>query len=57
LKPGDIVREIYQTAVEIPEPFSSLSESEQQSASRLMTRFEEAEAKWSAPQKLVQLLC
>src|SRR5262249_3449715 len=38
--------EIYQAAVEIPEPFSSLSDDEKQSASRLMTRFEEAEAKY-----------
>jgi tetratricopeptide (TPR) repeat protein len=46
MKPADIVREIYQTAVKIPEPFSSLSEDEKQSASRLMNRFEEAEAKY-----------
>jgi hypothetical protein len=41
MKPGDIIREIYQAAVEIPEPFSSLSEDEKQSARRLMSRFEE----------------
>src|SRR5262249_23518743 len=48
MKPGDIVRGIYQAAVEIPEPFSSLSEDERQSASRLMTRFAEGEAKYGA---------
>jgi len=48
MKPDGIVREIYQAAVEIPEPFSSLSETEKQSARRLMTRFEEAEAKYGA---------
>lgn len=46
MKPGDIVRDIYQAAVEIPEPFSSLSEDDKHSARRLLTRFEEAEAKY-----------
>jgi len=45
MKPADIAHEIYQAAVEIREPFSSLSEDEQQAARQLMTRFEEAEAK------------
>lgn len=48
LMPDDIVREIYAAGVEIPEPFSSLSESEKQSAIRLMARFEEAEAKYGS---------
>lgn len=48
MKPGDIVREIYQAAVAITEPFSSLSDDEKQSARKLMTRFEEAEAKYGA---------
>ena len=46
MKPGDIVREIYQAAVEIPEPFASLSEDEKKSANKLMTRFEQAEARY-----------
>jgi tetratricopeptide (TPR) repeat protein len=46
MKPGDIVREIYQAALEIPEPFSSLSEDAKRSAGKLMTRFEEAEARY-----------
>jgi tetratricopeptide (TPR) repeat protein len=46
MKLDDIAREIYQAAVEIPEPFSSLSEDDKQHAGRLMTRFEEAEAKY-----------
>jgi tetratricopeptide (TPR) repeat protein len=45
MKPGNIVREIYQAAVDIPEPYSSLSEDEQRIARELLTRFEEAEAK------------
>lgn len=45
-KAGDIVRDIYHAAVEIPEPYSSLSEDEKQSASGLLIRFEEAEAKY-----------
>jgi tetratricopeptide (TPR) repeat protein len=46
--PSDIVRGIYQAAVEIPEPFSSLSEDQKQAAGRLLTRFEAAEAKFGA---------
>jgi tetratricopeptide (TPR) repeat protein len=46
MKPGDIVRDIYQAAVDVPEPFSSLSEDDKQSARRLLTRFEQAEAKY-----------
>jgi tetratricopeptide (TPR) repeat protein len=46
VKPGNIVRDIYQAAVEIPEPFSSLSEDDKQSARGLLTRFEQAEAKY-----------
>ena len=41
MKPADIIREIYQAAAEIPEPYSSLSEAERRSASRLLSRFEE----------------
>lgn len=48
MNPGDIVREIYQAAVEIPEPFSSLSENDKQSARRLLTRFEDAKAKYGS---------
>jgi tetratricopeptide (TPR) repeat protein len=48
MKPDSIVREIYQAAVAISEPFSSLSEAQKQSARRLMTRFEEAAAKYGA---------
>lgn len=46
MKPDAIVRDIYQAAVEIPEPYSSLSKDQKQSASRLLSRFEEAEAKY-----------
>lgn len=45
MKPGDVVSQIYQAAVEIPEPFSSLSEKEKRAAAKLLSRFEEAEAK------------
>ena len=44
MNPSEVVREIYRSAVQIPEPFTSLSEDEKQSACRLITRFEEAEA-------------
>jgi tetratricopeptide (TPR) repeat protein len=48
MKPGDIVREIYQAAVNFAEPYSSLSEEEKRSAYALLTRFEEAEAKYGS---------
>src|SRR5262249_4969613 len=37
---------IYNEAVQIQEPFASLSEDQKQSARRLMSRFEEAEAEY-----------
>ncbi len=43
MKPEDVVREIYHAAVEIAEPYSSLTEEEQGHAGQLLTRFEEAE--------------
>jgi tetratricopeptide (TPR) repeat protein len=46
MKPSEIVRDIYHAAVEIPEPFSSLSHDQKRSAGRLLTRFEEAESKY-----------
>jgi tetratricopeptide (TPR) repeat protein len=48
MKPAEIVREIYQEAVEIPEPFSSLSPKQKQYAKKLLQRFEEAEVKYGA---------
>lgn len=39
-----IVRELYHAAVEIPEPFSSLSDDQKVHANNLLIRFEEAEA-------------
>lgn len=42
----DIVREIFNAAGRIREPYSSLSEDERHAASVLMVRFEEAEAKY-----------
>jgi tetratricopeptide (TPR) repeat protein len=46
MQPADIVREIYQAAVEIQEPFESLSDADKQTAHRLLTRFEEAAMKF-----------
>jgi len=46
MKPGDIVRDIFQSAQEIPEPFSSLSDDEKRSAHSLLSRFERAEAEY-----------
>ncbi|QDU04026.1 Tetratricopeptide repeat protein [Gimesia chilikensis] len=37
----DVVRELYQTAMVIPEPFSELSMEEQEEAARLLAQFEE----------------
>lgn len=48
MKPADIVRDIYQAAVEIPEPYASLSTDQKRQAGTLLTRFEEAEAKHGA---------
>jgi len=45
MKPDQIVREIYQAAVGILEPFSALSEEQQRIAQELLNRYEEAEAK------------
>jgi tetratricopeptide (TPR) repeat protein len=45
MKPNDIVRDIYQAAVEIAEPYSSLSAADKRAAAKLLARFEEAEAK------------
>lgn len=44
MKPDAIFREIYQAAAQVSEPFSSLSDDEKQSAIKLLSRFEEAEA-------------
>jgi tetratricopeptide (TPR) repeat protein len=46
MKPSDIIRDIYQAAVDIPQPFSTLSEEDKQAARLLLSRFEQAEAKY-----------
>lgn len=48
MKAEELAREIYHSAVEIPEPYSSLSDDEKEYASRLLSRFEEAKAKFGA---------
>src|SRR5262245_41485183 len=45
MNPEYIVREILQRAMEIPEPYSSLSTEARRSAGELLVRFEEAEAR------------
>ena len=44
MKPEHVMRDIFHEAMEIPEPFSSLSDEEKQHAGELLTRFEQLEA-------------
>lgn len=46
MEPSDIFRDILQAAVQIPEPFSSLSEDDKKSARQLLSLFEQAESQY-----------
>jgi tetratricopeptide (TPR) repeat protein len=48
MDPRQIAIDIYDAAMKICEPFSTLSENEKQTANQLMARFEEAEAKYGS---------
>ena len=46
MNPEQFVRDIYRDAIELPEPYSSLSDNQKETANELLSRFDAAEQEW-----------